>query len=45
MQMYSDMSPSAFWDDNNIWPPPCNIMPRDVFDEHGHRKISYDPNS
>jgi len=26
--------------DNNVWPPPCDIMPRDVFDEYGHRKIS-----
>ncbi|KAM0736019.1 hypothetical protein ACS0PU_009980 [Formica fusca] len=45
LQMHSDMSPSAFWDDNNVWPPPCDIMPRDVFDEHGRRKISYHPNS
>ncbi|CAL1685588.1 unnamed protein product [Lasius platythorax] len=45
LRMYSDVSPSAFWDDNNVWPPPCDIMPRDVFDEHGRRKISYHPNS
>ncbi|XP_012055094.1 PREDICTED: uncharacterized protein LOC105618163 [Atta cephalotes] len=32
LQMYSDASPSAFWDDNNVWPPPCDIMPRDAFD-------------
>ncbi|KYN40998.1 hypothetical protein ALC56_04591 [Trachymyrmex septentrionalis] len=37
LQMYSDASPSAFWDDNNVWPPPCDIMPRDAFDG---RKIS-----
>lgn len=24
--------------DNNVWPPPCDHIPRDVFDEHGHRK-------
>ncbi|KAL6421873.1 hypothetical protein ACFW04_010790 [Cataglyphis niger] len=45
LQIYSDVSPSAFWDDNNVWPPPCDIMPRDVFDEQGHRKISYHPNN
>ncbi|XP_050464909.1 uncharacterized protein LOC126858542 [Cataglyphis hispanica] len=45
LQIYSDVSPSAFWDDNNVWPPPCDIMPRDVFDEQGHRKISYYPNN
>ncbi|KYN16935.1 hypothetical protein ALC57_10804 [Trachymyrmex cornetzi] len=32
LQIYSDASPSAFWDDNNVWPPPCDIMPRDAFD-------------
>ncbi|EGI66220.1 hypothetical protein G5I_05338 [Acromyrmex echinatior] len=41
LQMYSDASPSAFWDDNNVWPPPCDIMPRDAFDGRkvpDHRK-------
>jgi hypothetical protein len=28
--------------DNKVWPPPCDIMPRDVFDEYGHRKVSTD---
>ncbi|XP_018339816.1 PREDICTED: uncharacterized protein LOC108747066 [Trachymyrmex septentrionalis] len=42
LQMYSDASPSAFWDDNNVWPPPCDIMPRDAFDG---RKISDQRNS
>lgn len=28
--------------DSNVWPPPCDIMPRDVSD--GRREISNDPN-
>jgi len=28
--------------DSIVWPPPCDIMPRDVFDEYGHRKVSAD---
>lgn len=28
--------------DNNVWPPPCDIMPRDVFD--GRRKVPNHPN-
>ncbi|KAL0127824.1 hypothetical protein PUN28_003217 [Cardiocondyla obscurior] len=31
LQMYSDASPNALWDDNNVWPPPCDVTPRDVF--------------
>ncbi|XP_014484342.1 PREDICTED: uncharacterized protein LOC106749427 [Dinoponera quadriceps] len=42
LQIYSDTSLSEFWDDNNVWPPPCSLVPRDVFDERGHRIILFE---